>query len=441
MGYDNLFEPIDVGPVTFSNRIVRSAHGTLLTGERLIAYHEARAAGGVAMSTLEATGVHAGAPSAVPLYSDDCIPFYREISSRMAPLRHEAAPADLPPGVGDPTEEGGDPVVVEPDPEPDGRRHPDRDDHGHDRRDRRQLRLRRPALPRRRARRRRPARLERLPHRAVPVAGQQHPHRRVRRLAREPDAVPHGDPRGHPGRGRATTSASGSGSRTRSTSPVGSSPRTTPRSPGSSSPTSTTCRCTWARTGASTSCWRRWTSPLGQRDAASEVITRPVSTSPRSSSGRIMTLDHASHIVAERRRRHGVDGAGPDRRPRAGQQGPRGEEHLIRPCIGSNIGCVGQLMSTGVLSCVVNVAAAKETTVSFDPPGPGRGARRRCSSSAVARPGSKRPAPRRCGATRWSCTRPPAASVARWPSPPPRRTAPTSERSPSGWRARSSAWA
>ena len=47
----------------------------------------------------------------------------------------------------------------------------------------------------------------------------------------------------------------------------------------------------------------------------------------------------------------------------------RGEENRIRPCIGSSIGCVGQLMSTGVLSCVVNVAAAKETTVSFEPEG------------------------------------------------------------------------
>lgn len=44
--YDNLFQPIQVGPVVISNRIVRSAHGTLLHGEVLIAYHEARARGG-----------------------------------------------------------------------------------------------------------------------------------------------------------------------------------------------------------------------------------------------------------------------------------------------------------------------------------------------------------------------------------------------------------
>jgi hypothetical protein len=48
----------------------------------------------------------------------------------------------------------------------------------------------------------------------------------------------------------------------------------------------------------------------------------------------------------------------------------RGEAHLVRPCIGSSFGCVGQLMTTGVLGCVVNVAAAQETTISFDPPGP-----------------------------------------------------------------------
>jgi hypothetical protein len=45
----------------------------------------------------------------------------------------------------------------------------------------------------------------------------------------------------------------------------------------------------------------------------------------------------------------------------------RREEHRIRPCIGSNMGCVGQLMSTGRISCVVNVAAAREGSVSHDP--------------------------------------------------------------------------
>src|SRR6266508_6158781 len=85
MAYPHLFEPIDVGPITIPNRIVRTAHGTMLTGEALIAYHEARAAGGVGMSTLEATGVHASAPSATPLYSDDVIPIYRQLMDRIRP--------------------------------------------------------------------------------------------------------------------------------------------------------------------------------------------------------------------------------------------------------------------------------------------------------------------------------------------------------------------
>ncbi|GIS33768.1 MAG: hypothetical protein Ct9H90mP5_02170 [Acidimicrobiaceae bacterium] len=42
---------------------------------------------------------------------------------------------------------------------------------------------------------------------------------------------------------------------------------------------------------------------------------------------------------------------------------------MIRPCIGSNFGCVGQIMSTGKLGCVVNVAAAKETEITFEPSG------------------------------------------------------------------------
>ena len=76
---------IRVGPITIKNRIVRSAHGTRLSGDKLIAYHEARAAGGVGMSTIEATGVHANAPSTIPLYSDACIPFFKEFKARMEP--------------------------------------------------------------------------------------------------------------------------------------------------------------------------------------------------------------------------------------------------------------------------------------------------------------------------------------------------------------------
>jgi 2,4-dienoyl-CoA reductase-like NADH-dependent reductase (Old Yellow Enzyme family) len=83
--YDRLFEPVHIGPVTIPNRIVRSAHGTGLHGEALIAYHEARARGGVGMSTIEATSVHPSAPGRLALWSDSCLPFLEELSGRIRP--------------------------------------------------------------------------------------------------------------------------------------------------------------------------------------------------------------------------------------------------------------------------------------------------------------------------------------------------------------------
>lgn len=102
--YDNLFEPIQVGPVTIPNRIVRSAHATRTTGSALIAYHEERARGGVGMSILEASSVHPNAPTVLPVFSDDVLPFFREISARMhmhgmklmAQLYHPGASTRLP---------------------------------------------------------------------------------------------------------------------------------------------------------------------------------------------------------------------------------------------------------------------------------------------------------------------------------------------------------
>ena len=83
--YDNLFEPLAVGGIEIKNRIVRSPHGTGLAGDDLIAYHEARAKGGVGMSTIQATGVHRGAPSGIPVYSDTCRAFLGDIADRMRP--------------------------------------------------------------------------------------------------------------------------------------------------------------------------------------------------------------------------------------------------------------------------------------------------------------------------------------------------------------------
>lgn len=81
--YPHVFSPLQVGGATLPNRICRSAHGTLLAGEAAIAYHEARAAGGVGMITLEATGVHRLVATQIPLWSDDVLPYYREMSRRI----------------------------------------------------------------------------------------------------------------------------------------------------------------------------------------------------------------------------------------------------------------------------------------------------------------------------------------------------------------------
>ena len=82
--YPSLFSPISIGPVQLRNRVVSTSHQTGLVDEHLptddlIAYHEARARGGVAAVFLEATAVHPSglltshtiggfAPEIVPAY-------------------------------------------------------------------------------------------------------------------------------------------------------------------------------------------------------------------------------------------------------------------------------------------------------------------------------------------------------------------------------------
>ena len=79
--YDKLFEPITVGGVTIKNRIVRSPHGTGLFGDDFIAYHVARAKGGVGMSTVSATSVHPNAPGAIRLWDDGCKPYLEKLGN------------------------------------------------------------------------------------------------------------------------------------------------------------------------------------------------------------------------------------------------------------------------------------------------------------------------------------------------------------------------
>ena len=78
----HLFEPLAIGPVTIRNRIVSSGHDTVMArdgkvSDQLLAYQEARAAGGVGLIVVQVAGVHPSAKytSNVLMADDDsCIP-------------------------------------------------------------------------------------------------------------------------------------------------------------------------------------------------------------------------------------------------------------------------------------------------------------------------------------------------------------------------------
>jgi 2,4-dienoyl-CoA reductase-like NADH-dependent reductase (Old Yellow Enzyme family)/thioredoxin reductase len=87
--YDNLFEPVPVGRLQLRNRIVRAAHatGSVWSDDPadLIAYHRARAQGMVAMSVLQTGGVHPSAAGSIPVYSDSVLKGYERLVSAIAP--------------------------------------------------------------------------------------------------------------------------------------------------------------------------------------------------------------------------------------------------------------------------------------------------------------------------------------------------------------------
>ena len=86
--FPRLFEPLRIGSVTLRNRIVSSGHDTVMAvdgfvTDRLIAYQEARAAGGVGLIVVQVAGVHESAryTSHVLMATDDaCIPGYRRLA-------------------------------------------------------------------------------------------------------------------------------------------------------------------------------------------------------------------------------------------------------------------------------------------------------------------------------------------------------------------------
>jgi 2,4-dienoyl-CoA reductase-like NADH-dependent reductase (Old Yellow Enzyme family) len=91
--FPSLFTALRVGPVTLANRIVSSAHDTVMTehgrvGDQLVAYHAARAVGGAGLIVVQAAGVHDSAryTSHVLMASDDsCIEGYARLADAVHP--------------------------------------------------------------------------------------------------------------------------------------------------------------------------------------------------------------------------------------------------------------------------------------------------------------------------------------------------------------------
>ncbi len=364
--YDNLFQPIQVGPVTIPNRIVRSAHGTLLTGEPLIAYHEARARGGVGMSTLEATGVHPSTATPLPLYCDDILPFYEEIAKRVhrhgmklfqqayhmgastfahGPLSRALAAGEIPNPLVNVmpfavTKTQIDDIV---------------------------------ASFGAAARRIRDGGLDGIDIHASsgyliheflsPALNRREDEyggsfdNRLRLLLEVIAAV------------RAAVGidiAVGVRLPNEDYVPGGIDTELAARIAHAVDPLVDYVSLHMGTYWRFHKLIAPADDPLGVEMPSNNVITRRV-TKPTIVVGRIMTLDHASALVANGE----ADMVSMVRAliadPELVNKGRRLEEHRIRPCIGTNIGCVGQLMTRGVLSCVVNVATAREDQVSFEP--------------------------------------------------------------------------
>jgi 2,4-dienoyl-CoA reductase-like NADH-dependent reductase (Old Yellow Enzyme family) len=81
--------PLKIKGLTLKNRVVRAAHGTNIGSgkldERLIAYHLARAQGGVALTILETLGMHWSSPSGGFQLTADLVERYQKLMQAVEP--------------------------------------------------------------------------------------------------------------------------------------------------------------------------------------------------------------------------------------------------------------------------------------------------------------------------------------------------------------------
>ena len=91
--FPNLFSPLSIGTVVLKNRIVSPGHDTVMAenghvSDQLVAYHQARAAGGVGLIIMQVAGVHESARYTyhVLMATDEsCIPGYRKVAEAVHP--------------------------------------------------------------------------------------------------------------------------------------------------------------------------------------------------------------------------------------------------------------------------------------------------------------------------------------------------------------------
>ena len=88
--YERALSPIRIGGLTIKNRIARAAHATMMARggqitDELIAYHLARAEGGVGLTILEAAGVHPSSVLSLANLDDSIVDGYHRLVRAIAP--------------------------------------------------------------------------------------------------------------------------------------------------------------------------------------------------------------------------------------------------------------------------------------------------------------------------------------------------------------------
>ena len=366
MTYDSLFRPLQIAGCTVANRIARTAHSTGTSGEDLIAYHEERAKGGVGLTIIEIAGVQPSSATAIPVHSDAVLPFYADLASRMhehgtkvfQQLWHGGAAYGR----------AGQPVSASAVPYPNVNVVP------------------RPmtkamiddtvAAFASAARRCQAGGLD-----GVELHGA---HGYLIGQFLSPATNLRDDDYGGPLENRArfvTEILQAVRAEVGPDFPVGVRLSGTDFIEGGIDPVEAAAIAQLIEPlidfldVSMSSYWRfhkflsTLDDPLGYEIPTSEQVTRAV-TVPTIVTGRIMTLDHANHLVESGT----ADMVSMVRAmiadPQLVRKAREGREAEIRPCIGTSMGCVAQLMTTGRLQCVVNVAAGKERTVAFETPAP-----------------------------------------------------------------------